>query len=286
MEVKHETATFDGVRVSWSCTGDGPPLLLLHGFPQTRAMWDHMIPQLAETHTVIAPDLRGYGDSGKPKGAEHYSFRAMGQDLFALMDFLGHDRFSIASHDRGARVAHRMALDAPDRIKRLCLMDIIPTHTLLSEIRLDVAHAYYHWFFLAQPSPFPETLIGYDPDAYYQSCLLGWGGAALSDFDADQLDAYRAAWCDPDTIRAMCDDYRAALDQDFADDCADLDQFIHCPTLVLYGSDGAMAKSYDVAAVWSTKCKDLSAQAIVGGHFFPDTNPADTISTLRKFFAA
>ncbi len=265
--------------------GDGPPLLVLHGFPQTRAMWARIAPELAKTHTVIAPDLRGYGDSGTPEGVENYSFRAIGKDLLALMTHLGFDQFALAGHDRGARVAHRLTLDAPERVTRLCLMDIVPTHTLLSELRQDVATDYYHWFFLAQPTPFPETLIGHDPDAYYQSCLLGWGGATLEDFEADQLQAYRRAWRQPQTIRAMCDDYRAALVHDMEHDTADLGARIPCPTLILYGADGVMAKAYDVAATWAGKCTDMTTQAIPGGHFFPDTNPTATHTALQRFFS-
>lgn len=275
-----------GIDIAYSVAGTGPPLLRLHGFPQTRAMWAHVAPALAATYSVIAPDLRGYGQSGKPAGMDNYSFRAMGADLFALMDHLGHERFAIAAHDRGARVAHRMALDTPDRLTRLCLMDIIPTHTLLGELRMDVAQAYYHWFFLAQPAPFPETLIGHDPDAYFESCLLGWGGAQLTDFDSTQLAAYRAAWHGPDTIRAMCDDYRATLAHDFADDTADLGARIPCPTLILYGASGAMAKAYDVPATWAPKCAQMQAKAIPGGHFFIDTAPEATTAALAAFFTA
>lgn len=281
----HHSQDVNGCRVSWSIGGDGPPLLLLHGFPQTRAMWARVAPELAKTHTVITPDLRGYGDSGAPEGLQNYSFRAMGGDLLALMSHLGFEQFALAGHDRGARVAHRMALDRPERVKRLSLMDIVPTHTLLSELRQDVATVYYHWFFLAQPSPFPESLIGHDPDAYYQSCLLGWGGATLSDFEADQLEAYRNAWRRPRTIRAMCDDYRAALIHDMRDDAADLGARIACPTLILYGADGAMAKAYDVATTWAEKCTDMTAKSVPGGHFFPDTNPANTTTALADFFA-
>ncbi len=146
-KMKDHTAQLKGTRVSWSMGGDGPPLLLLHGFPQTRAMWTYIVPTLAKIHTVITPDLRGYGDSGAPEGVENYSFRAMAGDLLALMDHLGFDQFALAGHDRGARVAHRLTLDAPERVTRLCLMDIVPTHTLLSELRQDVVTAYYHLFF-------------------------------------------------------------------------------------------------------------------------------------------
>lgn len=274
----------DGIDVAYAIGGAGPPLVLLHGFPQTRAMWAHVAPELARSHRVICPDLRGYGTSSKPRNVADYAFREMARDPLALMRHLGFERFAVAGHDRGGRTAHRMALDHPEVVTRLCVMDIVPTHTLLEPLRRDVAQSYYHWFFLAQPEPFPETMIGHDPDAYFESCLLGWGGAKLSDFDEEQLAAYRASWRATDTIRGMCNDYRAALVHDFTDDAADLGARIACPTLVLYGADGAMAKAYDLAATWSGKCDDMRAESIPGGHFFIDTNPADTTKVLRAFF--
>lgn len=280
------TTRLRGIELGWSEAGDGPPLLLLHGFPQTRAMWARIAPELAGAHRVICPDLRGYGRSGKPAEVSACTFREMAADMVALMAHLGHDRFMLAGHDRGGRTAHRLALDTPKAVSRLCLMDIVPTHTLLEPLRREVAAAYYHWFFLAQPAPFPETMIGHDPDAFFHACLLGWGGARLDDFDAGQLAAYRAAWRDPDTIRGMCNDYRAALAHDFDDDAADLDASVTCPTLVLYGAQGAMAKAYDVPATWATKCKDMRAEGLPGGHFFPNTAPEETAAALKTFFAA
>ncbi|WP_101067812.1 alpha/beta fold hydrolase [Roseovarius salinarum] len=277
------TAHVNGIEVAFSAGGAGPPLVLLHGFPQTRAMWGAIAPALAGTHRVICPDLRGYGASGKPAGTAGYSFREMGRDVAALMTRLGHDRFALAGHDRGGRVAHRLALDAPGRVTRLAVMDIVPTHTLLAELRAEVAAAYWHWFFLAQPAPFPETMIGHDPDMFFETCLLGWGGARLADFDDGQLAAYRAAWRDPDTIRGMCADYRAALTHDFADDAADLGARVACPALVLYGADGAMARHYDVPATWAGKCDAMAPAAIPGGHFFPDTAPRATARALATF---
>jgi haloacetate dehalogenase len=272
--------------LAYSFGGEGPPLLLLHGFPQTRAMWAQIAPVLARTRTVICPDLPGYGASNKPQDLAAYSFRAMAREMLALMDNLGHATFDLVGHDRGARVAHRLTLDAPDRVHSLTLMDIIPTHTLLSDLRWPVAQAYYHWFFLAQPEPFPDAMIAADPDRYFQSCLLGWGGAQLDDFDAGQLALYRAAWRDPGTIRGMCNDYRATLALDMADDAADSDTQIPCPTLVLFGASGAMAEHYDVAATWAAKCRHMWAQAIPGGHFFPDTNPSATSVALDRFLDA
>ena len=276
-------AEVKGQTIAFSRAGDGPPVLLLHGFPQTRAMWRGVAPALAERFTVIAADLRGYGDSGKPEGVENYSFRAMAADQVALMRSLGFDRFHLAGHDRGARTAHRLALDAPEAVASLTLMDIVPTHLLLDDLRRDVAAAYYHWFFLAQPAPVPETMIAHDPDFFYERCLESWGGAALDDFDPKALAAYRESWRRPETIRAMCDDYRAALELDFADDAADLDRRVGCPALVLYGGDGLMARAYDVAATWADRLENMQARAIPGGHFFPDLEAAETAAALSDF---
>lgn len=278
-----DTAHVNGTDIAFVMGGDGPPVLLLHGFPQTRAMWAHVAPALAETRTVVCADLRGYGASGKPVGTEHYSFREMGRDMAALMAHLGHDRFDLVGHDRGARTAHRMALDHPEAIASLTLMDIIPTQLLLDELTTKVARAYYHWFFLAQPAPLPETLIGHDPDQYFQSCLGGWGDSGLAGFDHAQLEAYRKAWRDPDAIRGMCSDYRAAIDHDLALDRADLHRQVTCPALVLYGADGPMARAYDVPGTWAGRLADMRAQAIPGGHFMVDTNPAETLAALQGF---
>ncbi|WP_136441844.1 alpha/beta fold hydrolase [Pacificoceanicola onchidii] len=276
-------ATPNGVEIAYERGGKGPPLLLLHGFPQTRAMWAHIAPVLAQDYTVIAADLRGYGQSGKPKGVENYSFREMAGDMVALMRDLGFAQYHVVGHDRGARTSHRLALDHAEAVLSLTVMDIVPTHLLLSELTMGVAKAYYHWFFLAQPEPFPEGIIEADPDGYYESCLLGWGAAKLSDFDPEQLDAYRAAWRDPETIRGMCDDYRAALEVDFALDAADLDKRVNCPALVLYGGDGAMAKAYDVPQTWADRLSSMQSTAIPGGHFFPDQHPEETARAVLDF---
>ncbi|MDJ0822802.1 MAG: alpha/beta hydrolase [Paracoccaceae bacterium] len=272
--------------IAYDVAGQGPAVLLLHGFPQTRAMWDRIAPALARDFTVVTADLRGYGASSKPRDMPQMSFRVMGQDMTALMTHLGFDRFHLVGHDRGARVAHRIALDTPALIQSLTVMDIVPTHHLLTDLSHQVARAYYHWFFLAQPEPFPETLIGHDPDAYFERCLLGFGKATLADFAPDQLEAYRAAWRDPDCIRAMCHDYRAAIDVDLADDAADLDRRVPCPALVLYGADGAMARAMNVAATWTDRLADMRAAAVPGGHFFPDQSPDETTAALRSFLLA
>jgi haloacetate dehalogenase len=277
------TAAVNGQRIAYAKGGSGPPLLLLHGFPQTHMMWHAVAPELARDFTVVAADLRGYGASSKPEGTERYSFRHMAADQQALMQHLGFDRYHLAGHDRGGRVAHRLALDCPQAVASLTVMDIVPTHLLLDKLTRQVAQAYYHWFFLAQPYPFPETLIGRDPDGYFESCLLGWGAAKLEDFDPLALAAYRRAWRDPEAIRGMCADYRAALAYDFDLDAADLHRRVTCPALVLYGAQGAMARLYDFAAAWEDRLDVMEVLGISGGHFFVDQAPTDTAAALRRF---
>lgn len=276
-------ADVNGQTIAYATAGSGPPLLLLHGFPQTHAMWHAIAPSLARDYTVVTADLRGYGDSSKPQGTENYTFHHMAADQRALMAHLGHETFHLVGHDRGARTAHRLALDAPDAVRSLTLMDIVPTHLLLNELNRHVAKGYYHWFYLAQPSPFPETMIGHDADAFYQSCLTGWGSTKLSEYDPAALEAYRTAWRDPDTIRGMCEDYRAALDLDFALDAADLDRTLAMPALILYGADGPMAQAYDVPATWGDRLSNMQSAGIPGGHFFPDTAPDQTLAALQGF---
>ncbi|MDG1472330.1 MAG: alpha/beta hydrolase [Ascidiaceihabitans sp.] len=276
-------AGVNGQQIAYSKGGSGPALLLLHGFPQTRAMWHAVAPVLAQNFTVIAADLRGYGDSSAPSEMSAYSFREMAADQSALMAHLGFETFHLVGHDRGARTAHRLALDAPETVKSLTLMDIIPTHTLLSDLTQQVARDYYHWFFLAQPAPFPETMISHDPDAYYQSCLLGWGSATLEDFDPDALASYRQSWRKPENIRGMCNDYRAAIDIDFALDAQDLGRKITCPALILYGAVGIMAQRYDVPATWAERLSHMQSAGISGGHFFVDQHPIDTARRLSEF---
>ena len=278
-------AETEGGQIAYSHGGDGPPVLLLHGFPQTRAMWREIAPVLARRFTVIAADLRGYGDSVKPGEADQMTFRHMADDQAQLMAALGFDRFHLAGHDRGARTAHRLALDFPARVASLTVMDIVPTHLLLSELTHDVAKAYYHWFFLAQPSPLPERMIAADPDAYFESCLLGWGGSALSDFNADALAAYRTSWRRPETIAAMCDDYRAAIQFDMALDQADLDRTVNCPALVLWGADGIMAQAFEVPETWAPRLSNMQSTALPGGHFFPESAPRQTADVLYKFLS-
>ena len=271
--------------VAHDVTGSGPPVLLLHGFPQTRALWHDIVADLSTDFTCVTADLRGYGASPKPPEDDGaYAFREMAADMTALMTSLGFDRFHLVGHDRGARVAHRLALDAPDRVESLTVMDIVPTRHLLENWTRDLGLAYWHWTFLPQPAPFPERMIEADPDRFFETCLLGWGGADPSDFA--RIETFRAAWRKPETIRGMCADYRATVDIDLAHDRADAGRRVDCPALVVWGDRGVMARLLDVAATWKDYLSDMRTATVEGGHFFIDTNPQGTLAVLRPFLEA
>ena len=279
--------TRNGITVAYDVEGEGAPVLLLHGFPQTRALWTPVAERLARRFTVVTADLRGYGASSKPEAdpdLANYTFRAMAADQLALMRRLGHDRFHLVGHDRGARTAYRLALDATGAVASLTLMDILPTDALLAAWTYPVSKAYFHWSFLAQPAPLPEHMIEADPDHFYEACLLGWGGASLADFPA--LDTYRAAWREASTIAGMTNDYRAAVTIDQDHDAADAGRTLDMPALVLWGAEGAMAKNFDVAEVWRPRLKRMTARAIPGGHFFIDQHPDETADALETFLAS
>ncbi|MGZ2461702.1 alpha/beta fold hydrolase [Rhizobium anhuiense] len=277
----------DGVEIAYVAAGAGEPVLLLHGFPQTKALWARIAPALvAQGYRAICADLRGYGASDKPPALSdltNYSFRAMAADSVGLMQALGHERFHLVGHDRGARVAHRLALDRPAAVASVTLMDIVPTAVLLGDLRRDVAQSYWHWFFLAQPAPFPERMIEANPDLFYETCLFGWGAAGPQDFDAAQLAAYRASWHDIEAIAGSCNDYRAALAVDLAHDLADHGKRISAPALILCGASGAMAKLYDLPAAWAGRCTTMKVRAIKGGHFFPDSAPGEVVEHVAAF---
>jgi haloacetate dehalogenase len=264
------------------------PVLLLHGFPQTKAMWAQIAPLLAQERTVVCADLRGYGHSSKPaclSDASNYSFRAMAADQVALMRSLGYEKFHLIGHDRGGRTAHRLALDHPQAVLSLTVMDIVPTLTVFEKTDRHLAGAYWHWFLLSQPAPFAETLIEANPDFFYETCLAGWGAAKLSDFDAAQLADYRQAWRNKDMIQATCGDYRAAATLDIAHDAQDLQRQVQCPSLVLYGELGVMHKLFNIPAEWQPRLAHMRAQGMPGGHFFPDQLPTETAAVLRQFLA-
>jgi len=249
--------------------GAGPPLLLLHGYPQTHVMWHAVAPRLAKRFTVIAADLRGYGASAKPApDARHapYSKRAMAADLVAAMEALGHARFDVAGHDRGGRVAHRLALDHAARVGRIAVLDIAPTREMYAGTTPAFARAYWHWFFLIQPAPFPERMIGADPAAYWlKKC--GSGSAGLKPFASDALDAYVEAFRDPAVIHASCEDYRAAAGIDIAHDDADGARKLSAPLLALWGAHGTIERCFDCLALWRLRAENVRGRALPGGHY-------------------
>ena len=276
----------EGLDIACAVGGSGTPLLLLHGYPQTMAMWARVAPELAQEFTVVCADLRGYGDSAKPKclpDRSNYSFRAMAQDQLGLMRQLGFDRFHVVGHDRGGRTSHRMALDHPEAVMSLSVMDIVPTYAMFAGASRFVASTYWHWYFLSQPEPFPERLIGNDPDFFYETCLVGWGAAKIADFDPEMMGAYRAAWRNPEMIHGSCSDYRAAASIDLEHDKQDLDTEVECPTLVFFGADGQMAKLFDIPAEWRKRCSNTIVASLPGGHFFVDQFPAETAAILSSF---
>jgi haloacetate dehalogenase len=267
--------------------GSGPPLLLLHGYPQTHVMWHRVAPALAERHAVVCADLRGYGDSGKPASdAEHaaYGKRASAQDMVEVMAALGHERFMLAGHDRGGRVGHRLALDHPERLERLAVLDIVPTRTVFGATNQAIATGYYHWFFLIQPGGLPERLIGADP-LFYLHWTLGRWGTGLEAFAPAALAEYERCFRDPGAIHASCEDYRAAASIDLAHDEADRQQRIECPLLVLWGRRGLMERHFDVLATWRERAAGaVSGRALDCGHFLPEERPQETAQELLAFF--
>lgn len=281
-----QTIDVDGFAINCCVGGLGPPVLLLHGFPQNLSMWAKIAPKLAEHYTVVCADLRGYGDSAKPKCApdnSNYSFRAMAADQVGVMSRLGFERFHVIGHDRGGRTAHRMALDHPARVMSLAVLDIVPTYAMFMDTNRHVAGGYWHWYFLSQPTPFPEHMIGLDPDYFYQTCLLGWGATSLGGFDQEQLESYRRAWRDPAMIHGSCSDYRAAATIDLVHDEADIDVKVACPTLAFWGENGLMHRLFDLGAEWRKRCAHLAIATSPGGHFFPDQYPAETAARLKRF---
>lgn len=283
---ERRTLSVDNIDIACVIGGSGPPVLMLHGFPQSRAMWARVAPLLADDFTLVCADLRGYGDSTKPiclPDRSNYAFRAMAADQLGLMCALGFERFHVVGHDRGGRAGHRMALDHPQAVQTLALLDIVPTYTMFTDTNREVAGAYWHWYFLSQPWPFPERMILHDPDYFYETCLVGWGASRLADFDGEMIDEYRRAWRNPAMVHGSCSDYRAAATIDLKHDEADLDRRVVCPTLVFYGSDGVMARLFDIPAEWRKRCIDVTAAALPGGHFFVDQFPDATAQILREF---
>lgn len=273
-------------RIRLRTGGSGPPLLLLHGYPQTGAMWHKVAARLAGRFTLVCPDLRGYGASTKPPSdAGHlpYSKRAMAADMAAAMSALGHGRFLLAGHDRGGRVAHRLALDHADRVERLATLDIAPTREMYRDTADAFARAYWHWFFLILPAPFPERMIGADPDAYWlKKC--GAGSTGLAPFAAEALAEYLRAFRDPAAIHASCEDYRAAATIDLVHDDEDGGRKVECPLLALCGEHGAVHRCFDVLALWRERAADVRGHPLPGGHYLAEELPDLVAGEFTRFF--
>ncbi|MFG1991890.1 alpha/beta fold hydrolase [Actinoplanes sp. NPDC048988] len=268
--------------------GSGPPLLLLHGYPETHLCWSAVAGELARDFTVVAPDLRGYGGSSKPvPDAEHhaYSKRAMASDVLGLMAELGYDRFDVAGHDRGGRVGYRLALDRPPAVRRLTVLDVVPTGEVWARADDRFALAYWHWAMLAQPYPVPEILIVHDPDWFFFDIQFG---GALRERDEYTLAEYSNFVHDPGVVRAICEDYRAGATTDRAADDEDRanGRRIACPVQVLWSAGGPVGTWYDPLEVWRGWAGDVTGEGLAGGHFLPEENPAAVLEKLRRFHAA
>lgn len=270
---------------------DGPPLLLLHGFPQTHAMWHRVAQRLAHDFYLVLPDLRGYGDSSKPPAQPDHaqqSKRAMAADLVAVMDALGIDRFGLCGHDRGGRVAHRLAVDHPQRVNKLCVIDIAPTLDMYDRTDMAFARAYYHWFHLIQPHPLPETMIGGAAQAYLHTKLGGWGGSGTGFIEPAAMAEYERCFCNPEAIHCACEDYRASAGIDLAHDRASraAGDAIACDTLVLWGERGVVNRLFQPLALWRAQCAgEVSGHTVPAGHFIPEELPGATADALRGFFS-
>ena len=267
--------------------GAGPPLLLLHGYPQTHIIWHKIASALAQNFTVVASDLRGYGDSSKAPGQEghvNYAKRAMAADQVALMRHLGFNKFQVAGHDRGGRVAHRMALDYPEVIEKMAVLDIAPTLAMYQTTDMAFARAYYHWFFLIQPFDIPEHLIGADP-AFFLEKKLGQWGRDRSAITEEAFGAYLRCFT-PETIHASCEDYRASATIDLQHDAADLQagKQIQCPLLCLWGAKGFVGQHYDVVAEWQKWAAAVTGFALPCGHYLPEEAPDETLRHFTDFF--
>lgn len=281
----------DGVSIFAQVAGSGPPLLLLHGYPQTHVCWHKIAPELAERFTVVATDLRGYGKSSKPPAVpDHstYSKRAMASDQVKAMAHLGFKRFHIVGHDRGGRVAHRLVLDHPDCVDRLAVLDIAPTAAMYAATDRVFAEAYYHWFFLIQPADLPERLIGAEPEFYLRRTLASWSKQEGA-FSEEAMSAYLSAFASPGAIAAACEDYRAAATIDLQHDEADAHagRRISQPMLALWGSRGVVGQKFDVPKLWRER-SDASVKAVPldCGHFLPEEQPRETLAALVQFLTA
>lgn len=276
----------DDATIALELGGDGPPLALLHGYPQTHVAWHEVAPALAERFTVVAPDLRGYGDSMGPADptAADYSNRAMARDVVAVMKSLGFEQYHVAGHDRGARVGYRHALDHPDRVRRLAVLDITPTLEKAESIGYELARRSFHWLFLAQPHPFPETLIGHDPAFFLEYLLDNWAGLRDA-LDPAAVEEYRRCFRQESVVRASCEDYRAGLSVDLDHDRASRDagERIECPLLVLWAGKTATTPE-GLLDIWERWGTDVRGGPLDCGHFLMEEAPNATLGELESFF--
>ena len=279
-----------GIEIAATIGGSGPPLLLLHGHPQTRAIWHRVAPALAQGHTLVAADLRGYGDSAKPRGSDDhatYSKRTLAQDLVAVMRALGHDRFDVLAHDRGARVAHRLAMDHPQAVSRLALLDIAPTLAMYEQTTEAFARAYWHWFFLIQPAPLPERLIEADPGAYLLD-VMGRRSAGLTPFDPRALAEYTRCIGLPGSAHGLCEDYRASagidLDHDRADRAAG--RLLQMPLLCLWGAEGVVQRCFEPLDEWRRVARRVEGGALPCGHYIAEEAPQALLDRVLPYFDA
>lgn len=268
--------------------GTGPAVLMLHGAPQTHAMWHKIAPNLARSFTVVAADLRGYGDSSKPtSGADHaaYSFRAMALDQVRLMSALDHERFAVVAHDRGARVAHRLLLDHPERVFGASILDVLPTEYNYSHVTRELATAYWHWFAFIQPAPLPEDLITPAPVRFLHHVLNSFGSSS-SVFAPEAMAEYERCFSDPQMIHAMCEDYRAAASIDLEHDRESRDQRVECPLQIIWGSAGVVGQLFDPLAVWREYATDVRGSSVDAGHFLAEQQPDQTFKLLNDFLSS
>jgi haloacetate dehalogenase len=275
------------VNIHVSIAGSGEPILLLHGYPQTHLMWHKIAPWLAQKFTVILTDLRGYGDSSKPKGTtnhSNYAKRNMARDQVEVMSHLGYEKFYLVGHDRGARVAHRLTLDYPEKVLKLALLDILPTYELYQTTDQEFAMAYYHWFFLIQPTPLPETLISSNSEYFLRHCLQSWSRKENT-FSEAIIAEYLRCFQKIETIHGTCEDYRAAATIDLEDDQQDLEKKIACPLLILWGELGIIGRKYNLLKVWQQRSIDVKGKSLNCGHFLPEEAPEATYLALIEHFS-
>ena len=282
------TDSEDGtIEISYLIGGSGPPLLLLHGFPQTKAIWSLVAPELAKSFTVVAADLRGYGASSKPHGkSDHstYSKRSMAADQHALMKSLGFNQFFLLGHDRGGRVSHRLAMDFPESVLRLMVLDISPTLTMYENTTMEFAKGYWHWFFLIQPEPVPETLIGANPEYWLKNHMGRHAGTGI--FSPDRWSEYLAGASHPESMHAMCEDYRAAATIDLIHDRSDraAGKMLKMPLKVLWGEHGLVNQCFKPLEDWRVVAKDVAGKAVPSGHYIPEEIPDVLLAEARQFF--